>query len=212
MKKVFIVEGIDGVGKSTLVRAIKAFLPNKIDIFSPFTDFDLFKKLKSLYDMKFNPYVLNSRNREILLATCSMTLLNTLSICINKSNKEYILVDRYFLSTLAYMEDLNLSNDLLQLYNFQLENNHLITPNGLIYIKGNVLDEIVMNIFKRDNPSIDIAEKAYFKTYTLLNNVQKNYEVLLNTNPLNISKSLILTDIWKENLQNSINKVIEFME
>lgn len=212
MKKVFIVEGIDGVGKSTLIKAIKDFLPNKVDIFSPFTDFDLFKKLKPLYDMKFNPYVLNSKNREILLATCSMTLLNTLSILINQSKKEYILIDRYFLSTLAYVEDLNLYKDLLELYKFQLENNHLIEPNGLIYLKGSVLDEVVMNIFKRDNPSIDIAEKAYFKTYTMLNEVQKNYEVLLNTNPLNISKSLILTDIWKENIQKNISKVLEFME
>lgn len=122
MPKIIAVEGVDGVGKSTLCERLKEILSGKNIIVTK------------------TPYLecaeLTSRAKDDVASFCSY-LISDISIKNQLNTYEWIILDRYILSTIVYHHELV---DLLKSNAYNILNNvDILKPTATILLEANDL-------------------------------------------------------------------------
>lgn len=198
--KLISFEGIDGVGKSTVVNAVYEKLSIKgynVCLFRDPGSSEIGEQLRHIIKSDIPRSKLTNL---FLYLTARLELVSEIES--SKNNYDYILLDRYVDSTIAYQGygqgiDLNIINTL---NNILLDNNKYL-PNRTYYL---FLDEKTRleRLSKRQNELDDIDTNNEF-----LSKVKKGYESLLDNKrilSLKNTDSKITADIIVDDIINNV--------
>ncbi len=173
--RLVVVEGIDGAGKTTFARKLLYFLEkhySKVCFSSEPTDGPYGREIKRLLKEE---KVKRKRIKELFLKDRKWHVENVIIPALKKG--EFVFLDRYYLSTVAYQGAQGFSIKEL------LKENETIAPIPDLVIFLDILPEIAVQRIKNRAES-----KSFFEKLEFLKKVAENYnKILPNFNFLKLS-------------------------
>lgn len=122
MKRIIVLEGINGSGKTTQILALKKHLEQFLNVLVV-SDKNT-RIMQSIADISS----FNQMTQALIYLSCCSENINKIS----SSNADIVLYDRYFLSTLVYQNDV--SSYVLSTVNGKIENFNNVYPNVTIFL------------------------------------------------------------------------------
>lgn len=149
--KLYVIEGCDGTGKSTLTRKLVAQLTEFTDELyverSIIPNTPLCRDLKN----KSSELIFNSPERQLLLAAANVIGINKIRVLLNSGVN--VICDRWIYSAAIYGEldkDQNLVNVTKKIFDLQYELTDIV-PTGIIILTTDDINFLAKRIIERDS-------------------------------------------------------------